>query len=87
MPLCSRSIAENFRTKILNEHDKDSGAIETPVRTLGSVSFLYLRHSDLYILCLVKSNVNVMLSFKFMTSVSALCALGLVCLQSGFPSR
>lgn len=67
---CSRSIAENFRTKILNEHDRDSGSVQTPVRTLGSVSFLYLRHSDLYILSLVKSNVNVMLAFKFMTSVS-----------------
>lgn len=87
MPLCSRSIAENFRTKILNDHDKDSGAIETPVRTLGSVSFLYLRHSDLYILSLVKSNVNVMLSFKFMTSVSALCPLGPCWSVIRFPSR
>lgn len=62
----SRDVAEIFRTQILNS--KDSG-VQPPVRTLGSVTFMYLRNADIYILCLTRNNANVMLAFKFMTSV------------------
>jgi AP-2 complex subunit mu-1 len=60
-------MAENFRTQILNS--KESSGINTPVRTLGGCTYLYLRHNDIYILGVTKNNVNVMLAFKFMTSV------------------
>ena len=66
--VCSREIAEAFRTQILNDKDASS-SIQTPVRTLGSCTFMYLRHSDIYILCITKNNPNVMLGFSFMTSV------------------
>lgn len=62
-----REIAENFKTQILN--NKDFSTIQTPVRTLGSCTFMYLRHNDIYILGLTRSNANVMLCFKFMTSL------------------
>jgi hypothetical protein len=65
----SREIAENFRTQILNGKERDASALQTPVRTLGSVTFLYLRHADIYILALTRSNANAMLSLKFITSV------------------
>ncbi len=61
-------MAENFRTQILNS--KETTVINTPVRTLGGCTYLYLRHNDIYILGVTKNNVNVMLAFKFMTSVS-----------------
>jgi hypothetical protein len=61
-------MAENFRTQILNS--KETSSIQTPVRTLGSCTFMYLRHSDLYILMVTKNNANVMMALKFMTSVS-----------------
>ena len=62
-------MAENFRTQILNSKD---GSVSThaPVRTLGSCTFMYLRHSDLYILMVTKNNANTMMAFKYMTSVS-----------------
>lgn len=61
-------MAENFRTQILNSKD---GSVSThaPVRTLGSCTFMFLRHSDLYILMVTKNNANTMMAFKYMTSV------------------
>lgn len=67
---CRRDMAENFRTQILNSKG-ESSSLQTPVRTLGSCTFMYLRHSDLYILMVTKNNANVMMAFKFMTSVSS----------------
>ncbi len=63
-------MAENFRTQILN--NKEASSMQAPVRTLGSCTFMYLRHNDVYILALTRNNANVMLAFKFMTSVSKL---------------
>lgn len=60
-------MAEIFRTQILN--DKDN-SLQSPVRTLGSVSFLHLRHNDVYVVCVTRTNANAMMAFKFMTSVS-----------------
>jgi hypothetical protein len=60
-------MAENFRTQILN--NKEAASIQTPVRTLGSCTFMYLRHNDIYLLMATRNNANVMMSFKFMTSV------------------
>lgn len=64
-------MADNFRTQILNSSKAEGGvdAVVAPVRTLGSVTFMYLRHADLYILMLTKNNANAMMAFKFMTSV------------------
>lgn len=61
-------MAENFRTQILNSKDT-SVSTHAPVRTLGSCTFMYLRHSDLYILMVTKNNANVMMAFKYMTSL------------------
>eukprot|EP00879_Flechtneria_rotunda_P003291 GHRR01003516.1.p1 GENE.GHRR01003516.1~~GHRR01003516.1.p1 ORF type:complete len:424 (+),score=105.05 GHRR01003516.1:317-1588(+) len=63
-----RDMAENFRTQILNSKGETS-SLQTPVRTLGSCTFVYLRHSDLYVLMVTKNNANVMMAFKFMTSL------------------
>lgn len=60
-----REIAENFRTQILNNKDVNS----PPVRTLGSCTFMYLRHADIYLLCITRNNSNVMMAFKFMSSL------------------
>jgi len=62
-----REIAENFRTQILN--GKDASSIQTPVRTLGSCTFMYMRHSDIYIVSIARNNANVMLAMKFMSSL------------------
>ncbi|PNH01608.1 AP-2 complex subunit mu [Tetrabaena socialis] len=68
-----REIAESFRDRILNANERDNTAMHgAPVRTLGSVTFMHLRHADIYILLLTRSNGNAMLSFQFMTSLVAL---------------
>ncbi|GLC40511.1 hypothetical protein PLESTB_000705800 [Pleodorina starrii] len=67
-----RDIAESFRDRILNARDRDATAVHGPIRTLGSVTFMYLRHADIYILLLTRSNGNAMLSFQFMTSLVSL---------------
>ncbi|KAK9834776.1 hypothetical protein WJX74_010210 [Apatococcus lobatus] len=61
-----RNLAPAFRSHILHTKGNDSVANLTPVRVLGSCSFLYMRQSDVYILAVVKSNSNAMLAFQFM---------------------
>lgn len=61
-------MAENFRTQILNSKG-ESAALQTPVRKMGSCTFIYLRHNDIYVLALTRNNANVMLTLKFITSV------------------
>lgn len=67
-----RNLAATFRTHILNSREVDNIANLTPVRVLGSCSFMYMRHGDVYILGVTKSNANVMMAFQFMTNVSAI---------------
>eukprot|EP00210_Caulerpa_lentillifera_P005621 g5374.t1 len=64
-----KNLAEIFRTQILNSKEDTQGG---PIRTLGSVSFLYLRHNDIYMLCVTRTNANAMMAFSFMTSLIAL---------------
>lgn len=63
-----RDIAELFRTQILNDKTASS-SIPHPVRTLGSCTFMYLRHKDVYLMCISKGNPNVALVFGFLTAV------------------
>ena len=67
--LARRNLATAFRTHIINARDSDNVASLTPVRILGSCSFLYMRSSDVYLLAVTKSNANAMLAFQFMTNV------------------
>ena len=67
--LARRNLASAFRTHIINARDSDNVASLTPVRILGSCSFLYMRSSDVYLLAVTKSNANAMLAFQFMTNV------------------
>ncbi|KAF8068352.1 AP2M [Scenedesmus sp. PABB004] len=67
-------MAENFRTQILAAKGLAGGAggaaaAAAPVRTLGSVTFMYLRTSDLYVLMVTRNNANAMMAFKFMTAL------------------
>lgn len=69
-----RNLATVFRTHILNSKESDHVANSTPVRVLGSCSFIYLRSNDVYILAVTKNNANTMLTFQFMTNVCHLAA-------------
>ena len=68
--LYRRNLATAFRTHIINSpKETEHVSTSSPVRVLGSCSFMYMRHNDVYILAVTKSNANVMLSFQFMTQV------------------
>eukprot|EP00803_Ostreobium_quekettii_P001696 evm.model.scf_3664.1 EVM.evm.TU.scf_3664.1 scf_3664:1961-7119(+) len=61
-----RNLADTFRSQILQAKDNVN---PSPVRTLGSVTFLYMRQNDVYIVMVTRTNANAMLAFKFMTSL------------------
>ena len=67
---CSaKTLPAAFRTHVLNTRVRDQTSALSPVRVLGSVSFMYLRHNDVYILFVTKRNANAMLAFSFMSQV------------------
>ena len=51
-------------------HGKAGTVSSKPVQTIGPVTYMTMRHEDVYMLCITKSNVNVMMAFQFMRSVS-----------------
>lgn len=67
-----RSLPTAFRTHVLNVRGADTAAALTPVRLLGSVSFLYFKQNDVYILFVTKQNANAMLAMSFMKQLVAL---------------
>ena len=65
-----RNLASAFRTHIINSpKETEALALQSPVRVMGSCSFMYMRHNDVYLLAVTKNNANVMLAFQFMTQV------------------
>lgn len=65
----AKTLPAAFRTHVLNTRVRDQTSALSPVRVLGSVSFMYLRHNDVYILFVTKRNANAMLAFSFMSQV------------------
>eukprot|EP00906_Rhabdomonas_costata_P032120 RCo045272 len=58
-----RAFGEAFRTQVIATKLAD----RSPVNTLGSVSFLHMRHENLYIVATSRSNVNAALVFTFLS--------------------
>lgn len=56
-----RSVTDLFRIHVIS-----SPIIRSPIYQLGSTSFFYLRHENLFFLCVSKVNPNVALVFEFM---------------------
>lgn len=63
-----RNLADAFRTQILQSKEQTG----TPVRYLGSCSFVYTRYNNVYILAVTKSNANAALAFKFLNELVTL---------------
>jgi AP-2 complex subunit mu-1 len=63
-----RSIASAFRAQIIA-----SKLVERcPVKTVGSVSFLFIRYDDLYLVAATKQNVNAAMVFQFLYKLVAI---------------
>ena len=70
---CSPSLATAFRTHVVNSKDSDA-ASSAPVRQFGDASFLYLRHADVYLLAITRSNSNAMMIFQFLSKARGMGA-------------
>lgn len=57
-----RTIASAFRSQIIATKLVD----RSPVKTVGSISFLFIRYEDMYIVAATKQNVNSALVFQFL---------------------
>jgi len=66
-PDVKRSIAEVFRIHTIANPD-----VRSPILTLGSTTFLHVRHLNLYLACVTKTNANAALVFEFCYRVIAL---------------
>ncbi|CAG7849505.1 AP-2 complex subunit mu-B AltName: Full=AP-2 mu-B chain; AltName: Full=Clathrin assembly protein complex 2 mu-B medium chain; AltName: Full=Clathrin coat assembly protein AP50-B; AltName: Full=Clathrin coat-associated protein AP50-B; AltName: Full=Mu2-adaptin-B; AltName: Full=Plasma membrane adaptor AP-2 50 kDa protein B [Serendipita indica DSM 11827] len=56
-----RSISEVFRIHVVSSAD-----VRSPIVTLGSTSFLHVRHNNIYVLAITKNNANAALIFEFL---------------------
>ncbi|KAL1919077.1 uncharacterized protein VTP21DRAFT_2458 [Calcarisporiella thermophila] len=55
-----RSIADIFRINVIS-----NPTVRSPIITLGSTSFLHIRHENIYIVVVTKSNASAALLFEF----------------------
>jgi len=58
----SRSISSAFRSQILAAKIAD----RCPVKTIGSVTFMFIRHEEMYLLAVTKQNASAALVFEFL---------------------
>jgi hypothetical protein len=66
-PDVRRSVADVFRVHVIANAD-----VRSPIVTLGSTSFFHVRHQNLYLAAVTKSNVSAALVFEFCYKVIAL---------------
>jgi AP-2 complex subunit mu-1 len=62
-----RSIADAFRIQVVSNAD-----VRSPVMTLGSTTFLHVRHENLYLVAVTRVNANAALVFEFLNKLIAL---------------
>ncbi|EGG02137.1 uncharacterized protein MELLADRAFT_91641 [Melampsora larici-populina 98AG31] len=60
-PDIKRSIADIFRIHVISNPD-----VRSPIITLGSTSFFHVRHQNLYLAAVTKSNANAAIVFEFL---------------------
>lgn len=65
-----RGIATTFKTQILTSKLVD----KCPVKTVAGLSFIFIRHEDLYLLAISRQNSNVTLVYEFMYKFLSLLA-------------
>jgi AP-2 complex subunit mu-1 len=66
--VCRRSIADLFRIHVIAA----PGDVKSPITTLGSTSFLHIKHDNLFLVGVSKTNSNVALIFEFLYKVAGL---------------
>lgn len=62
-----RTIADAFRIQVISNSD-----VRSPVMTMGSTTFLHVRHENLYIVAVTRVNANAALVFEFLNQIVTL---------------
>lgn len=62
-----RSIADVFRIQVITNSD-----VRSPLMTIGSTTFLHLRHENLYVVAVTRVNANAALVFEFLNRLVTL---------------
>lgn len=62
-----RSIADVFRIQVITNSD-----VRSPLMTIGSTTFLHVRHENLYVVGVTRVNANAALVFEFLNRLIAL---------------
>lgn len=72
------SVSDVFRIQVINQHSRSSNGstsakdVRSPVLTLGSTSFLYIREGTLWIVAVTRSNQDASVILEFLFSYVAL---------------
>lgn len=59
----ARTVVDTFRLKVIAS--KETGS-QAPIKPIESSTFLYIRHKNLYLVAVTRSNVNPALVFEFL---------------------
>lgn len=63
-----RAITDAFRVQVISNPENKS-----PLLTLGSTSFLHIRHGDLFLVAVTRHDVDAMLIYEFLYKIRDLC--------------
>jgi AP-2 complex subunit mu-1 len=77
-----RHLLDAFRSEIIDARGQSrstrsarrNGSLDAPMRTIGSVTYMFKRCNDVYVVGVTRGASNAMLGFTFLSHVSRLCA-------------
>jgi hypothetical protein len=64
---CRPRLADIFRIQVIS-----NPAVRSPILTLGSTSFSHIRHENIYLVAVTKSNANAAMVFEFLERLKGL---------------
>lgn len=80
----SRDLVDDiFKTHIIKSKEKG----EAPVIHVAGISFLFLRHSNVYLVMVTNKNANVMLAMNFLSQVTPWLGRGNVGVRENWTSK
>lgn len=64
---CRPRLADVFRIQVIS-----NASVRSPILTLGSTTFSHVKHENIYLVAITKSNANAALVFEFLYRLTAL---------------
>lgn len=66
-PDCRPRFADVFRIQVIS-----NASVRSPILTLGSTTFCHIKHENIYLVAVTKSNANAALVFEFLEKLRQL---------------